>query len=80
MKTSEVAATFHIHFTPAIDAGRWSVFQQGQSPKMYLTDGLAGPTTIMGRLRREVSLPQPELNPPALSISHVKKFMALNLD
>lgn len=81
MKTSEeVAATFHIYFIPALDVGGRSAFQQGQNPRLYWTEGLAGPTTSIGRLQREVSLPQPELNPPALSISNADKFMALNFD
>jgi len=81
MKTSvEVAAMFHIYFIPALDVGGWSALQEGQNPTIYWTEGLAGPTTSTGRLQREVSLPQPELNPPALSISNADKFMALNLD
>jgi hypothetical protein len=81
MKTSEeVAAMFHIYFIPALDVGGWSAFQQGQNPRIYWTGGLAGPTTGTGRLQRKVSLPQPELNPSALSISDADKFMALNLD
>jgi hypothetical protein len=80
MKTSEeVAATFHKYFTPALDAGE-SAFQHGQSPSIYWTFDLAGPTTSMGRLQREVYLPQPKLHPPTPSISHADKFMALSLD
>lgn len=81
MKTSEeVAATFHIYFIPALDVGGWPAFQQGQNPRIYQTEGLAGPTTCVGRLQTEVSLPQLELNPPALSTSNAGKFMVISLD
>jgi hypothetical protein len=78
MKISEeVAATFHIYFIPALDVGGWSAFQQGENPRIYWTEGLAEPTTSTGRLQREVSLPQPELKLPTLSVSNAKFWLSI---